>query len=161
MYIGIDPGINCLAVAILNDDGSVKSGHIIESDRELSQLDRMLLNVGSFIDSFDGEASKVAIEFTLARIGPSITSISQLGVCSGALWGFFRTRGDEACLVQPSQWQKKKGKEENAEHFIAGLSADFRRELHLNLGRYKKPLQHNLIDAFAIACLRYENDDNR
>mgnify|MGYP001606301573 CR=1 FL=1 len=161
MYVGIDPGINCIAIAILDLAGNVLTSHLFEADREKSQLDRMLENLNLIEKNWGGKDNKVAIEFTLARMGPSITSISQLGVCSGYLYSMMRSKGNESILVQPSQWQKKKGKEKNAEDLLEGLDIDTRKDVLKEASRYKKPLQHNIIDAFGIAFWRLDDDRRR
>ena len=151
MYIGTDPGINNIAFAHVGKKGEILGGEILIANQSLSQLDRLILNTAEY-QKIVPKCKYAAIEYTMARSCPSITSLSLLALCSGILSEIHREcRGCKVLLVGPSTWQTKKGKEENADYLKTTLSEKQVDEIYALADKYPRSIRHNLVDAFGIA----------
>ena len=156
--IGIDPGVNGIAYAIVDSESNILEAGFVQGDIANTELwaPRAISAFSSFqhVASNLPYAKHVFIEFTYARTGASIPAIATLGYVVGRLYSLYEILAyeEEIRLVSPSEWKHSKlTKKEFLEVFRKKLTDKQNEQLEPTLKKHKKLVQHNIIDAVGIA----------
>lgn len=150
MIVGIDPGINSIAYAIVDNKGTLKHANILYADTKKPQLDRMLENLSALFKELPfKKTDDYVVEFTMARAGLQNASIiALLAECTGTIFGMYDPNSE---LALANIWTKGKEKSERHDDLLKTLSKKNLKKLEELLEDHKKNVRHNILDAYGIA----------
>lgn len=140
--LSVDPG-NSTGWAFFDSKGSLQCCGLVKCLVPAS-LDALAETVTS--------ASQIYVEIPQVYSGPRAkgdpNDLIQVAVCAG--WVISQYRQADLKTVKPAEWKGQEPKEITHKRVLASLSPYELAVFEQNLGKHKKSVQHNVVDAVGI-----------
>lgn len=161
--MGIDPGINEAAYAILDDSGGlIEAGLIPNSYKTKGKVEKLKKATIMCLEVRNKCMVLPPVDLTIIEASTAsadgmknYNTMCRMGLVSGAAFGACDTKYVE--FVPPQTWKRTKDKAENQALYLEDVSADEKKKLQGFLKGIAKTKQHNVIDAFCIALWAHKN----